>query len=70
MVDFEGLEKSDVAAALVAGPTLHFTRRTARFRDLIPFWRLGQEAESPWEGRNCARCSGHWTSQVPTGRHR
>lgn len=44
MVDFEGLERADVAAALVTGPTHRLTRRTTRFRDLIPFWRPGQEA--------------------------
>ncbi|MFE2974592.1 SpoIIE family protein phosphatase [Streptomyces sp. NPDC059258] len=44
MVDFEGLERADVAAALVTGPTHRLTRRTPRFGDLIPFWRPGQEA--------------------------
>ncbi|MDW4916322.1 SpoIIE family protein phosphatase [Streptomyces californicus] len=44
MVDFEGLEQADLAAALVTGPTHRLTRRTTRFRDLIPFWRPGQEA--------------------------
>ncbi|MEU7333600.1 PP2C family protein-serine/threonine phosphatase [Streptomyces parvus] len=44
MVDFEGLEQADVAAALVTGPTHRLTRHTTRFRTLIPFWRPGQEA--------------------------
>ncbi|MFD7858219.1 SpoIIE family protein phosphatase [Streptomyces microflavus] len=44
MVDFEGLERTGVAAALVTGPTHRLTRRTTRFRDLFTVWRPGQEA--------------------------